>query len=455
MEIQKQIENINGQAINSADSKMVNVYKKQKQAMQEIIAFIALLYFHYEINGSLKINRAQKAAIFQQFNTKLIRIYNDLGNAEKDTLTDILKSNYKFLYDETFDIYNIYHVSKPVLIEQDIMAAVLIPIDGELYTERIWKNKEKTFNLLKKATDSILNDDVPNDIAKQNIENIFNLTAFDTERLMTSEDTRVRAQASDDIAKVLGIKKHIWSAAFENTCKHCRELHGKEFNIDDKSAPTIPLHAHCRCMWINSLTNGKNSLTHEENDKISQKNIQNSYTVNRKLVNSKEYHDKFESLPLSKPAKENIYAECKKILEHRDGNPYEDLVVLDAKTGKVIAANRTASDKLKTGLTKESYEKVLNHKGDIVLMHNHPGGGRLSIADILAAYKQNNVTLSIAVGHDGIIHYINNINRKIDIELQYNLEYNKLKQIGIPAGLAKLKATDKIYESGYFDYYTK
>lgn len=454
MEIQKRVENINGQAINSADSKMNTVYSKQKQAMQEIIAFIALLYFHYEINGSLKLNRPQKIAILKELNSKLIRIYKDIGNAEKETLTDILKSNYKFLYDETFDIYNIYHVTRPVLTEQDILAAVMLPIDDKLFTERIWKNKEKTINLLSKATDNILNGNVPNEIAKQNVENIFNLTAFDTERLMISEDTRVRAQASEDSAEALGIKKHKWSAAFEHTCKHCRHLHGKVFNIDDKTAPTIPLHANCQCMWIN-LPIDDNGLTHEESNKISQKNIQNSYSVNRNLVNAKEYHDKFESLPLNKSAKENIYTECKKILEHRDGTQFEDLVVMDAKTGQVIATNISFDSKLATGLTRENYEKVLNHKGDIILLHNHPGGGRLSIADIFSAYKQNNVAISIAVGHDGTIHYINNINRKIDIESQYNLEYNKLKQTGIPAGLAKLKATDKIYESGYFDYYTK
>lgn len=253
MELNKQIENVNGQAINSADNKINAVYSKQKQAMQEIETFIALLYFHYEINGSMKLSRAQKQAIFKELNTKLIRIYNELTSSEKETLINILTSNYKFLYDETFDVYNIGNVKKPSITEQEIMAAVMLPIAGEVFTDRIIKNYNKTINLLKKSFKNMVNGDIPSDVAKKQIEDIFGVTAYDTSRLSTSENTRVLAQASNDVCKVLGIKKHIWCATFENSCKHCTELHGQEYYISDRKAPTIPLHSNCKCFWVPSL----------------------------------------------------------------------------------------------------------------------------------------------------------------------------------------------------------
>lgn len=247
MEVSKQIENINGQAINNVDSQMQTVYSKQKAAQQEILAFIALLYFHYEINGSIKLNKAQKVAIFAELNRKLIRIYNDLGNTEKETLTNILINNYKFLYDETFSICNIYNVPRPILTEQDVMTAIMLPIANELYIDRIWKNKDKTINLLKKSLNNIVNGNTSSDVANKQIENIFSLTAYDSNRLATSEDTRVRSEASDKVFEELGIKKWIWKATFENTCKHCRELDGQIFDVGDKAAPTQPLHSNCKC----------------------------------------------------------------------------------------------------------------------------------------------------------------------------------------------------------------
>lgn len=195
----------------------------------------------------------------------------------------------------------------------------------------------------------------------------------------------------------------------------------------------------------------KTNLLHEE-IKITKKQNNNEFTVDRKLVNSKEYHDKFEELPLSKQAKEKLYIESKKVLEHRDGTEFEDLIILDSKTGYEIVSNRTSNNNLKTGLTMQDYEKVISHNGDIILLHNHPGGGRLSASDIVSAYKQEKVVVSIVAGHDGSIHYIYNINRKVDIERIYSLYYNKYKQLGYGNDHARIKANDELYNLKLFDY---
>lgn len=249
MEVSKQVENINSQAINTTDDKMNTVYMKQKQAMQEIMSFIALLYFHYEVNGSIKLNKTQKAIVFKELNSKLIRIYNELTSTEKETLTNVLSENYKFLYNELFNIYNINGIQKPLITEQEIMTAVLMPIAGKIFTDRIVVDKTKTIGLLKKSFKNIVNGNVDSETAKKQIENVFAITAYDTQRLANSENTRVSAQASNDVCTTLGIKKHIWRATFENTCAKCRKLDGKPFNIDDKEAPTQPLHANCRCYF--------------------------------------------------------------------------------------------------------------------------------------------------------------------------------------------------------------
>ena len=59
----------------------------------------------------------------------------------------------------------------------------------------------------------------------------------------------------------------------------------------------------------------------------------------------------------------------------------------------------------------------------MVLLHNHPGGGRPSIADILSAWRNDKVKASVVVGHDGSVYVLSDFNRKIDIEEIYKKIY--------------------------------
>ena len=191
---------------------------------------------------------------------------------------------------------------------------------------------------------------------------------------------------------------------------------------------------------------------HNEEIKISKKAVQNAFTVDRQLVNSKAYHDKFEQLPLNKNAAESVYRNAKKILEQRDGTRLESMIVLDARTGEEIVSNMIGGIEGRTGLSDAEYETFKKHKGKVILLHNHPEGRRLSITDIMTMAKESKVEASIVVGHDGSVHCISNLNRKYDIARHYNLVYNKYKDIDAIKDVAIAKATTEIYEAKVFDY---
>lgn len=194
------------------------------------------------------------------------------------------------------------------------------------------------------------------------------------------------------------------------------------------------------------------AMKQEQDVKITVKKNSNVYSVNRKLVNSKQYHDKFEKLPLNKNVSQSAYYESKVILEHRDGTFFEDVMVIDSKTGKQIVGNNTYEAEFKSAITKEQYEKVIGHSGNVVLLHNHAEGTRLSKADIFTAFETTNVEMSLAIGHDGSVHCIYDINRKVDIEKIYNAVYNTIVEKFGNKDLAKIKATDALYKSGAFKY---
>ncbi|MDY2956566.1 MAG: hypothetical protein SOR59_03005 [Lachnospiraceae bacterium] len=89
----------------------------------------------------------------------------------------------------------------------------------------------------------------------------------------------------------------------------------------------------------------------DQTQKITKKKDSNAYSVDRKLVNSKEYHDKFESLTSYKSTNESVYQEAMKMLEHRDGTESEDIVVFDSRTGNIVVKNTLSAREGQTGLT--------------------------------------------------------------------------------------------------------
>jgi hypothetical protein len=187
--------------------------------------------------------------------------------------------------------------------------------------------------------------------------------------------------------------------------------------------------------------------------KITKKDEKNSYSVNRPLVNSKEFHNKFDSLTTHKEVNESIYQETMKMLEHRDGTDGEDLIALDARTGKVIVSNTSSTASGRTGFTKEQYDVFSKHKGDVILLHNHPNSSRLSFTDISTIYKNDSVIGSVAVGHNGTVHFVNKLkNDDIDIDNIWNELYNKAIEIHQNKDVAKHKALDALYDFGVFDY---
>ena len=71
-----------------------------------------------------------------------------------------------------------------------------------------------------------------------------------------------------------------------------------------------------------------------EQSLISKKEFVNGFSVERNYINSKEYHDKFEKLPLSKPVIESLYKETGRLLEAVDGQEQEHMLAINARTGE-------------------------------------------------------------------------------------------------------------------------
>ena len=469
--------------LNSKGDEQIQKYHiKQKENRDSVLTEIAKVMLSYPIiNTILSIGNPDKIKLQSRLNglvnqkiqselkyetLKTGQLLKYIGENKNNTNNYInslgMKVNYNLL---------------PV--KQDALDKIInAKVDEKLWSDRLWDNKNQTAADLRKEIKKFLDGETSVNQIEKIIKEKYDSNGYKTKRLVVDNIARVQEGMNDVWREEHSVERVLYLATLcHNTCFNCRQYDGKEFSVYHKPVD-LPQHNFCRCTYVNMPYKGwrpserldnetkqrvpwqdyedwLGKLEHNQEIKITKKNVKNDYSVNRKLVNSKDYHNKFENLPLNKTAKENLYMESKKILEHRDGTHYEDLVILDSRTGKEIVSNRSANNDLRTGLTKKDYEKVINHNGDIVLLHNHPGGGRPSIADIMTAFRQENVKASIVVGHDGSVSMISNINRKVNIEKIYNEYYNKYKQLGYESQHAKLKATDDIYNLNVFKYIEK
>jgi hypothetical protein len=185
--------------------------------------------------------------------------------------------------------------------------------------------------------------------------------------------------------------------------------------------------------------------------KITEKKHISDYgIVDRTLVNSKKYHNKFEKLGVNKNVQESLYQESMKILEHRDGTILEDLVIIDSKTGKVVERLTDSTIPGKIKITKEQYKKIIGYDGMLTLLHNHPNGSRPSIEDI-TRLKEKNIDSVLSVGHDGSVYRVSNLNPKVNIDKIWEELYNDYRKIYEDDVLATHYALDGIYEAKFFD----
>lgn len=151
------------------------------------------------------------------------------------------------------------------------------------------------------------------------------------------------------------------------------------------------------------------------------------FVVNRQLVNSKEYHDKFKEIDVPRRVQECLYRETGRLLDFVDGQTEERLLAINARTGDFIVDNfnRSGSEKRTSFIASERME-IDKCKDPIILVHNHSLNGRPSGKDLLSFLHQENVALSLVACHDGTVYEISYVSPKF--EIMYDSYMNELKQ---------------------------
>lgn len=180
---------------------------------------------------------------------------------------------------------------------------------------------------------------------------------------------------------------------------------------------------------------------------ISKKEDKSAFSVEREFINSKEFHDIFEKLPLNKNVQESLYYQAGRLLEFVDKYQGEErMLAIDARTGEFIVDNFDRPGQISgTGFTLEEEHKIELCKNNIIVMHNHSYNGPPSAQDLLTYLHNDKIKISFIMCNDGTLYGIYSV--KKEFEKFYDECLKQAKEHTSDIDDAKLIARSMFYDA--------
>lgn len=254
------------------DKSMEVVYRAYQKSLESIQMQIARIYMEYSQDGELLISRRQRFTILKRLEDQIKEQANILGKLDEETTTELLKEIYNesfykvaYIIDKGLEISINFAILRPEFIQ----AAVFMPIEGEMFSDRIWTNKEKLVKKLRSEIErGMIQGDSIDKMARR-IRRTFGSSAYESKRLMRTEMARCMAMAQDKIYKESGVVKQILFDATldQKTSDICEKHDGHLYDIESDN-PKPPLHPNCRSCIV-PVVDGWSPTKKRENMKNS------------------------------------------------------------------------------------------------------------------------------------------------------------------------------------------
>lgn len=258
-------------------------------------------------NLTMKVNRLEllKASI----GLELVSAFDELQQFYEQTLTE-----------RTMDEFNRQAgiLGSSVPDNAAVLAATIVnaSFHNAKYSERIWMHQDLLRNELGKLlTRGMVQGKNPRVLARE-LRKTFDVSIYNSERLMRTELARVQTEAQLQSYKENGFEEYEYMACHNrDVCANCKALDGKIFKIDDgmpgENAP--PMHPSCHCattahMDLNAYEKWLDGYSeHGMSFKEWQENKNDARTKKRGIINKAKANTVFTYSSL--PANSDIRAE--------------------------------------------------------------------------------------------------------------------------------------------------
>ena len=183
--------------------------------------------------------------------------------------------------------------------------------------------------------------------------------------------------------------------------------------------------------------------------------INSDYIIDTKVINNKEYRDKYNELGYSKDIARLIFSECIACLNAANGYNRERGIMIDLATKKAGKENIGEIGSNNVGIFYPNNDKTPINQ--YVVIHNHPKNITFSVTDIKSYLTNKCVHSAVLVDGLGNVYQIKNINRNIDARevVKYaDTMYNELKRYNTTSK-AMSKVINLLVKEGVLEYEEK
>jgi SPP1 gp7 family putative phage head morphogenesis protein len=238
------------------NKQMQSVYKEHKKALNDITTLFTALFTTHGIDGVLKLTTKQKAEIRSEISSKLKKMGKTMAENEVNKVTQILEDIAKESYNLTayvMDYGTQVQLKLPLIRQEFIDEIVNAEFKGEMFSSRIWKNKDSLIKKLRLELEESMKGKKTIDQVARNIKKEFAVKTYESQRLVVTECARIQVLAQEEIGKNAGVEYVLWLATLDKkTNEFDASLDGKRWRIDeDHPRPVYDTHPNCRCSLLN------------------------------------------------------------------------------------------------------------------------------------------------------------------------------------------------------------
>lgn len=250
MDFGEEIKKLNKLQHENADRDFESILVAYKRTLNEIHKEIGLLYVKNAKDGVLNISSRHKMYLLSNLTREMSRYLFELNDQEEKAVYELLKNIYTDSYLKTGYLFENsvgIELNFSLLNHSLVKTAVLMPLKGERFSDRIWKNKELLLNRLRNEIEAgIIKGETIDQMAKR-IKKTFEVSAYEASRLMRTELARCMTSAQVEVYKASGlVKKVMFDATLDDkTSDVCQSFDGKYFDLGEE--PKIPEDTHPNC----------------------------------------------------------------------------------------------------------------------------------------------------------------------------------------------------------------
>lgn len=251
--IQEQRDKQYKRLVRETESALASLYREQAEELKrDVIEVLAKIQSEKGTEGGIQANDLYRSKRYWELLDELNARLKSLGakqmNITAPTLIEAYEETQSLIEKEipkTKPVGATFLVASQIQPEQVVNQVWCL--DGKKFSDRVWNDKTRLLQQLKKAlSDSLVRGKSNWEIAKAMADKL-EVSRENAYRLVRTETAHAQVYAQTQKYKEYGFVNGIYLAS-DTCCEECKKHDGERYTLDELEK-MLPVHPHCTCSY--------------------------------------------------------------------------------------------------------------------------------------------------------------------------------------------------------------